>query len=96
VLLKKSRLAHALGDTRLAVTLATAPPRKFQPGVRDIHFVGKHRNAHRFNSVTCSFTKVQQYIQIVDHQVVNYIDIQAARCEDTQAVDLGKRADDSV
>ena len=77
-------------ETRLAVTLATAPVSKFDARVRDVDFVRDHRNADGFQIHDGRVHERKQNIEVVNHHVVHDVDIQAARRENAEAVDFEK------
>jgi hypothetical protein len=90
MLLKKSHLAHAFRGYPARGHIGHCAASEFQPRVSDIHFVGQHRNAHGLYFGHVLLHECQQDVQVVDHQVVNDIDIQAACGENSQAVHLEK------
>ena len=91
VLLEKSHLPHALRGNSARRHIGHRAARKFQPRVRDIHFVRQHRNSHRFHFRHRLLHQRQQDVQVVDHQVVNHVHIQAARRKHSQPVHFKKQ-----
>ncbi len=55
--------------------------RKLQPRVRDVDSVGEHRHAHRFDSLRLRPERIEDEIQIVDHEIQDHVDLRAARIE---------------
>ena len=88
--LEKSHLANALRRNAASRDVRDGATRKFKTGVRDIDFVCQHRNADRFHFCDRLFDEREQNIEIVNHQVVDHVDVEAARSENTEAMDFEK------
>src|SRR6267378_7909838 len=91
VLLKKAHLAHALGGNAACGYIRHRASREFQARVGDIHFVREHRNSDRLYLRNRLFHEREQDVQIVNHQVVNYVHVEAARREHSQPVHLEEK-----
>ena len=61
---------------------------ELHPGVGDVHFVGKHGQAHCAHIAHGRIHQPEHEIKIVYHQIKNHIHIEAARAEDPQAMDF--------
>ena len=66
------------------------PVCKLDARVRDIDFVGDHRNADGFEVHDGRIHERKQNIEVVNHHVVHHVDIQAARRENAEAMDFEK------
>src|ERR1700674_4642854 len=86
---KKRTLRTRSAATRPAARLAAAP-REVQSGVSDVHFVRKHGDSHRLHFRNRLLYDGEQDVEVVDHQVVDHVDIEAARREHSQPVHLEK------
>src|SRR6266478_7667163 len=90
VLLEKAHLAHALGRYAARGHIGHRASLKFQASVRDIDFVRQHRDSDRLHFRDRLLYQGEQDVEVVDHQVVDHVDIEAARRKHTQPVDLEK------
>src|ERR1700722_5928726 len=88
VLLKESHLADALCRDAAGGDVCDGAARELQPRVRDVNFVGEHRNADRFYFGDRFFDERQQYVEIVNHQVVDHIDVETAWRKDAEAMNF--------
>ena len=79
MLLKKAQLAHALGGDAAGGQVGDRAGGKLQARVRDVDLVGDHGNAQRMNRRHRRISQREQDIQIVNHHVVDHVDVQAAR-----------------
>ena len=82
MLLEKAHLAHPLGRDSARGDIGHRSARKFQTRVSDVHFVCQDGDSHRFYFRHRLVDQRQQNIQVVDHQIVDYVHIEAARRED--------------
>src|SRR5260370_8043146 len=64
---------------------------ELEAGMRDVHFVGQNRNAHGLHLGHWLLDQREQNVEIVNHQVIDNIHIQAARCEYPQAMHFEKQ-----
>src|SRR5467141_857937 len=90
VLLEKAHLAHALGRYAARGHIGHRASLKFQASVRDIDFVRQHRDSDRLHFRDRLLYQGEQDVEVVDHQVVDHVDIEAARRKHTQPVHLEK------
>src|SRR5262249_46043156 len=91
VLLEESHLTHALGGNAARRDVGYGSSGKLQPRMRNVDLVSQNRNAnglyfdHRF------LDHRQQNVQVVDHQVINYVDVETSWREHAQSVNLEKQ-----
>src|SRR5260370_10365396 len=64
---------------------------ELEAGMRDVHFVGQNRNAHGLHLGHWLLDQREQNVEIVNHQVIDNIHSQAARCEYPQAMHFEKQ-----
>ena len=88
VLLKKAQFAHALNGNTARSQVGDGARTELQPRVCDVHFVGHDRDAQRVNGHHRRIYQRQQNVQVVNHHVVNHVDIQTPRGEDTQPMNF--------
>src|SRR5580704_4224735 len=97
VLLKEPHFADALGRDAAGSKIRDRPIFKFDARVGDVHFVSHYRYSHSFQIDNRRVYERQNDVQIVDHHVVNHVNVQAARCENSEPVNLEKhRARDDL
>ena len=90
VLLEEAHLADALGGDAAGGDVGDGAGCKLDARLRDIDFVGDHRNADGFQVRDRRVHQRKQNIEVVNHHVVDHVDIQAARRENAQAMDFEK------
>src|SRR5712664_3013675 len=91
MLLEKPHVAHTLRGNPAGRDIRDRAPHKLQPCMRDIHFVGKDRNSDCFHFRNRLSHQRQQDVQVVNHQVVDHVHIEAARREHPQPVHFKKK-----
>src|ERR1700756_2743257 len=91
MLLEKAHLANAFGRNATGGDIGYRASRKLEAGVGDIHLVAQYRNADRLYFDHRFANQRQQKVQIVDHQVVDHVHIQAARGKNPQMVHFKKK-----
>src|SRR5712672_1695058 len=88
MLLKKTQLAHALGRYAARGDVGDGAGSEIEARVRDIHLVGQDGYADRFYFRHRRIHERQQDIQVMNHDVIHYVNIQAARREYAEAVNF--------
>ena len=84
MLLEKTHFAHAFGGDAACRDVGHGSAGEFQPRVGDVHFVRQHGDSnclyfgHRF------LDQRQQNVEVMNHQVIDHVHVQAARRENTQ------------
>ena len=90
VLLKEAHLADALGGNAAGGDVGDRSGGELDARLRDVHFIGDHRNADGFQVGDRRIDQREQDIQIVNHHVVDHIDVEAARRKNAEAVNFEK------
>ncbi len=90
MLLKEADFAHALSRYAARGHIGNRASRKFQASVRNIDFIREHRDSDRLHFRNLLLYEREQDVEVVDHQVVDYVDIEAARRKNSQPVHLEK------
>src|SRR5258708_15926310 len=88
MLLKKTQLAHALGRYAARGDVGDGARSEIEARVSDIHLVGQDGYADRFYLRDRRIHECQQDVQVMNHDVIHYVNIQAARREDAEAVNF--------
>src|SRR5258705_4482296 len=88
MLLKKAQLAHALGRYAARGDVGDGTRSEIEARMSDIHLVGQHGYANRFYFRDRRIHERQQDVQVMNHDVIHYVNIQAARREDAEAVNF--------
>jgi len=81
MLLEKSQLAHAFGGDTARRYVGHGTGSEIEARVCDVHFVGQDGNADRFYFRDRRIHQGEQDIQVVNHDVVYDVNIQATRRE---------------
>src|SRR5258708_12777238 len=88
MLLKKTQLAHALGRYAARGDVGDGTRSEIEARVSDIHLVGQDGYADRFYFRDRRIHECQQDVQVMNHDVIHYVNIQAARREDAESVNF--------
>src|SRR5712692_10436912 len=91
MLLEESYLADSFCGNAARRDIGDRAAGELEPGMRDVHFVGQNRNAHGLHLGHWLLDQGEQNVEIVNHQVIDNIHIQAARCEYSQAMHFEKQ-----
>src|SRR5713226_9567410 len=91
MLLEEAHLANALGGDPAGGDIGYRSSRELQPRVRDIHFFRQDRNPHGFDFHHRLVDQRQQNVQIVNHHIVDYVDVEAARGKNAQSMHFEKQ-----
>src|SRR5216683_3074504 len=81
MLLEESYLADSFCGNAARRDIGDCAAGELEPGMRDVHFVAQNRNAHGLHLGHWLLDQGEQNVEIVNHQVIDNIHIQAARCE---------------
>ena len=92
VLLEEAQLAHAFDGDAAGGDVGHRAGGEFQARVRDVHLVGDDGNAQRVNLRDRRIHQASRMIQVVNHHVVHHVNIQAARREHAEAMQLRNTA----
>jgi len=90
VLLEEAHFADAFGGDAAGGDVGDGAAGEFQASVGDVDFIGEHRDAHGFHFGDGLLDDGEQNVQIVDHQIKDNVNIEAARGENAQAVHFEK------
>ena len=90
MLLKKAHLAHAFGGDAARGHVGHRTSREFQACMGNIDLIRQHRNSHRLHFRDRLFQQRKQDVQVVNHQIVDHVHVEAARREHPQPVHLEK------
>ncbi len=90
VLLEKAHLADSFGGDAAGGEIGHRAGGEFDARLGDVHFIGDHRNADGFQVDDGRIDQRKQNVQVVNHHVVNNVDVQAARSKHAEAVDFEK------
>ncbi len=90
VLLEETHLADAFGGDAAGGDVGDGARGKFDARVGDVDFIGDHRNADGFEIDDRRIDEREQDIEVVDHHVVDDVDIEAARRENAEPMDFEK------
>jgi len=90
VLLEEAHLADAFGGDAAGGEIRDGAGFKFDAGVGDVHFVADDGNAHGFEINNRRVDEREQDVEVMDHYVVDDVNIQAARRKNAEAVDFEK------
>jgi len=82
VRLKISKLAHLFGTDAAGGEVRHGTVREFNSSVRDVHFVGKHRQPDGADLDRRCAGHPKHQVEVVNHEVEDHIHIQAAGAED--------------
>src|ERR1700675_3813337 len=88
MLLEKTQLAHAFGRDAARRDIGDGAGSEIEARVRDVHFVGQDGDADRLFLGDRRIHESEQNIQVMNHDVVNDVDIQAARREYAEAMNF--------
>src|SRR5713226_8640435 len=91
MLLEESYLADSFCGNAARRDIGDCAAGELEPGMRDVHFVAQNRNAHGLHLGHWLLDQGEQNVEIVNHQVIDNIHIQAARCEYSQAMHFEKQ-----
>jgi len=91
VLLEEAHFADAFGGNARSGDIGDGAAGKFKPRVGDIHFVCQHWDAYGFDFGHWFLYEREQNIQVVNHQVVDDLHVEAARRENAEAVNFEKK-----
>src|SRR5262249_23935985 len=64
---------------------------KFEAGVSNIHFVAEDRDTDGFNFDHRFADKSKQDVEVMDHEVINHVYIEAPRAENTESMHFEKK-----
>src|SRR5258708_5510823 len=92
MLLKKTQLAHALGRYAARGDVGDGTRSEIEARVSDIHLVGQDGYADRSYFRDRRIHECQQDVQVMNHDVIHYVNIQAARREDAESVETATDA----
>ena len=90
VLLEEAHLADAFGGNAAGGEIRDGAGFKFDAGVGDVHFVGDHGDADGFQVDDGRIDEREQDVEVVNHHVVDDVDIEAARRKNAEAMDFEK------
>ncbi len=76
--LKEAHLAHFFGGDAAGGEIGDRASFEFDARLSDINFFGNHRDADGFQVGHGRIDEREQYVEVVNHHVVNHVDIQAA------------------
>src|SRR5258706_3276002 len=88
MLLKKTQLAHALGRHAARGDVGDGTRSEIEARMSDIHLVGQDGYADRFYFRDRRIHERQQDVQVMNHDVIHYVNIQAARREYAETVNF--------
>src|SRR5579864_6899057 len=91
VRLKQPKLAHAFGRYSTGGEIGDAAARKLKADVGDIDFGGKNGDAGGSDFFGRRVRKREHDVDIVNHQIEDDVDVEAARAEFAHAVDFKKQ-----
>src|SRR5262245_49586104 len=91
MLLEEPYFTDSLRRNATCRNVSHCPAFEFEPRVRDVYFVGEHWNSHRFHFRNWLADKCQQNVQVVNHQIVDDVHIQAARRKDSESMYFEKQ-----
>ncbi len=90
VLLEKAHLADAFGGDAAGGEIGDGAGFKFDARVGDVHLIADDWDADGFQIYDWRVDERKQDVEIVDHDVVNDVDIEAARRKNAEAMDFEK------
>jgi len=90
VVLKKAHFANFFSGDPAGGEIRDGTGGKFDAGLGDIIFIGDDRNADGFDVDDRGVDQRKQNIQVVNHDVVDNVDVEAARSENSKTMDLEK------
>ena len=90
MLLKEAHFADAFGGDAAGSEIRDRAGFKFDAGVGDVHFVADDGDADGFEVDDRRVDEREQDVEVVDHHVVNDINVEAARRKNPQAMDFEK------
>ena len=90
MLLEEAHFTHAFGGNPAGGDIGYRSSGKFQARVRNVNFFCKDRDSNGFDFDHRLIDHRQQNVQIVNHQIVDYVHVEAARRKDAQAVHFEK------
>src|ERR1700686_2824508 len=88
MLLEETELAHAFGGDAARGDIGDRARCEIKASVGDIHFVGQDRYANRLYFRDGSIHQSEQDIQVMNHDVIHDVNIQAARRENAETMDF--------
>jgi len=90
VFLEKANLSNALGGNAAGGEVRDSARFELKTRMSDIDFVRDYRDADGFQVDHRRIDEGEQNVEVVDHHVVNDVDIEAPRREHAQAVNFEK------
>ena len=90
VFLEEAHFADAFGGDAASGEVRDGAGFKFDARVRDVYFVADDGDADGFEVYDRRVDERKQDVEIVDHHVVNDVDIEAARRKNAEAMDFEK------
>ncbi len=90
VLLEEAHFADAFGGDAAGGEIRDGAGFKFDAGVGDVHFVADDGDADGFEVDDRRVDEREQDVEVVDHHVVNDVDVEAARRKNAEAMDFEK------
>ena len=90
VFLEEAHFADALGGDAAGGEIGDGAGFKFDAGVSDVHFIADDGDADGFEVDNRRIDEREQDIEVVDHDVVHDVDIEAARRKNAEAMDFEK------
>src|ERR1041385_1365027 len=86
--LEESQLADALGGNSAGSKVSHTPRLELQPDVRYINFIRKNRQSGRTNLTNRRVHEGKHDVEVMNHQIEDYVHIQGTRGKDTQTMNL--------
>ena len=90
VLLEEAHLADAFGGDAAGGEIGDCAGFKFDAGVGDVHFVADDGDADGFEVNDRRVDEREQDVEVVNHHVVDDVNIEAARRKNSEAMDFEK------
>src|SRR5579885_772970 len=90
MLLEETHLADAFGGNAAGGYIGNRAVLEFQPGMGNIHLIGQHRDSHGLHFRNGPPHQSQQNVQIMNHEIVDHIHVEAARRENAEPVHFKK------
>src|SRR6266568_7164799 len=88
--LKEAQLSDSLGRHSAGSEIGYATGVEFHANVRDIHFAGEDGQADGTNLLHRRVHKCTHYVEIMNHEIEDHVDVQRSWREDAETVDFKK------
>jgi hypothetical protein len=90
VFLEEAHLADAFGGNAAGGEVRNRAVREFEASVGDVDFVRDYRDADGFHVLDRRIHEREEYVEVMDHDIVDYVNIETAGRENSHAMDFEK------